>query len=73
MHGSTISIVYFEVFFLKIPTVKNFSPERITSNPYGGSIASIHTKIMNDLIIAVINKFFEFQNDRLKVIRIRYY
>ena len=31
----------------------------------------MHTKIMHDLTIAIINKCFEFQNDWLKIIRIR--
>ena len=37
-----------------------------------GSIAPIHTKIIYDLTISIINKCFEFQNDCLKIIRIRY-
>ena len=64
MCSSTISFVYFEVFFLKILTVKNFSP--------GGSIAPIYTKIIYDLTIAIINKCFEFPSDWLKIICIKY-
>ena len=67
---------------------KNFSPGGGYFLSYGGSIASIYTKIIynltiaivnecfefqNDfLIIAIINKCFEFQNYWLKIIRIRY-
>ena len=36
-------------------------------------MAPMHTKIMYDLTIVIINKYFEFQNDWLKIIRIRYY
>ena len=39
---------------------------------YGESIAPIYTKITNDLTIILINKCFEFQNNWLKMIRIRY-
>ena len=52
-------------FFLKIPMIKNFSPG-------GGSIAPIHTKIIYELTLASINKCFEFKNDWLKTIRMRY-
>ena len=37
-----------------------------------GSIAPICTKITYDLTIAIINKCFEFQNDWLKIIPVRY-
>ena len=41
---------------------KKFLPVGLFS-PLRGSIVPIYTKIMYDLIIAVINKYFEFQND----------
>ena len=69
----SISFASFGVFFQKITTVKNFFSGGVTSPPpCGGSIAPIHTKIMYDLTIAIINKCFEFQNDWLKMIPIRY-
>ena len=40
--------------------------------PVGGNIAPIRTKIIYDLTIAIINKCFEFQNDWLKIIPVRY-
>ena len=40
--------------------------------PCGGSNAPIYTKTIYDLTISVINKCFEFQNDRLKIICIKY-
>ena len=40
--------------------------------PCRGSIDPIRTKIIYDLTIAITNKYFEFQNDWLKIIRIRY-
>ena len=57
IYGSTISFAYFRVFFLKILMVKN-SP--------------IYTKNIYDLTTAIINKCFEFQNDWLKIIPVRY-
>ena len=63
MYGSTISFTYFEAFFLKIPMVKNFSPGEDYFPLQGGSIALIHTKNIYDLIVAILNKSFEFQND----------
>ena len=47
------------MFFLKIQTVKKFSPLR-------RSVAPIYTKIVYDLTIAIENKCFEFQNNCLK-------
>ena len=74
MYYSTISFAYFEVFFLKIPTVKSFSlGGGGVFPPKGGvlgRILPIHRKVMYGLTIATINKYFEFQNDRLKIIRI---
>ena len=61
------------MFFLKILTVKYFSPGGILPPPYGKSIAPIHTKIMYDLTIAIIDKCFEFQNNWFKIIRMGYY
>ena len=63
IYGSTISFAYFEMFFLKIPKVKNFCPP-----PKGGVIAPLYIKITYDLITAAINKCFKFQNDWLKII-----
>ena len=60
MYGSFVSFAYFDAFFLKIPKVK-----------IRGSIALIYTKNMYDITIAIIYKFFEFQNDWLEIIRIR--
>ena len=40
--------------------------------PYGESIVPNYTKIIHDFTIAIRNKLFEFQNDWLKIIRIRY-
>ena len=71
MYGLTISFTYFEVFFLKIPTVKNFSPAGLLLSPYGGSITLMYTNIMHDLTIAIINKCFEFENNWFKIICIR--
>ena len=66
-------ILHFEVFFLKIPMVKNFSVGGGgVPLPCGGSISPLCTKIMHDLTIANINKCFEFQKDWLKIIRTRY-
>ena len=68
MYGSTISFAYFEMFFLKTLMIKNFSPGGLLPPPppYRESIAPIHTKIIYDHTIAIINKYFEFQNDGLK-------
>ena len=73
MYGSTISFIYFQVFFLKIAAVKNFSLGTITS-PFSteGSIAPMYTKKISDLTIAIINKCIEFQNHWPKIICIRY-
>ena len=71
LRGSTIRFVYFEVFFLKILTVKKLSIRGLLP-PLRGNIAPIYPKIMYDLTIAIINKYFEIQNDWLKIIRIRY-
>ena len=46
---------------------QNFPPP-----PCKGSIAPIYTKNLYDLTIAIINKCFEFQNDWLKIIPVRY-
>ena len=70
MQGSTISFVYFEIFFLKIPTVKKFSPGGFLLPSTGRSIDPKYTKTINYLTIAIINKCFEFQNDWLKIIYI---
>ena len=67
IYGLAISFAYFEVFFLKILTVKNFSPRGVTSPPRGRDIAPIYTKNLYDLTIAIIKKCFEFQNDWLKI------
>ena len=51
-----LSFAYFEVFFLKIPTVRNFSPGwGGYSLPYGGSIAPVCTKVEYDLTVAIKN------------------
>ena len=66
MNGSTIIFVYFDMFFLKIPTVKNFSPV-LREN-----IAPIHAKIMYYLTIAITNKYLKFHNNWLKIIRLKH-
>ena len=43
---------------------KNVSP--------AGLLPPMHTKVIYDLTIAIINKYFEFQNDWLKIIPVRY-
>ena len=52
-------------------SLTNFSRGRFTS-PLRGSIAPVYTKNMYDLSVAIINKCFEFQNDRLQIICVRY-
>ena len=46
-----ISFAYFKVFFLKIPTVKNFSPRGGYFLRYGVGFTLIHTKIMYALLL----------------------
>ena len=72
MYGSTISFASFESFFLRSQAVKNFFPRWVIPSPYWESIVPIYTRFTYDLTIAIINKCFEFQNDYLKVIRIRH-
>ena len=55
MYGSIISFEFYDVFFLKIPTVKN-SPGGFTPPPNGPSIASMYANIIYDLTIAIISK-----------------
>ena len=69
IYGSTISFAYFQVFFLKILKVKNFSQLPLRTE-YGG--ICIHTKIIYDLTISIINKYFEFQNDWIEIIHNRW-
>ena len=38
----------------------------------GGIMTLIHTKIINDVTIDNINKYLEFHNDWLKIIRKKY-
>ena len=57
------------MFFPKILKGKVFLLKEAT---YPEGISSIYTKIIYYLIIAIINKCFEFQNDWLNVILIRY-
>ena len=74
MRGSNINFAYFEAFFLKISTVKKFSSPpggRVNFIPAGG-IVHVYTKFIYDLTNAIINKCFNYQNDWLKIIRIRY-
>ena len=65
----------FRVFWGVLPkntNCKKFLPPWGYLPPYVESIAPIYTKIIYDLTIAAINKYFEFQSDWLKIIRIRY-
>ena len=65
MYGSNISFAY--LFFgvlSKNTNGKKFLP--------WGVISPMHTKIGYYLTIAIINECFEFQNERLQIIRIRY-
>ena len=39
---------------------------------YGDNTSPICVKVIHDLTVAIINKCFEFQNDWLEIIRIRY-
>ena len=66
MYKSTISFAYFDAFFQKIPLSKNVSLRGV------GTIALMHTKIMYYLIIAIINKYFKYINDWIKIIHIRF-
>ena len=60
------------MFFLKISRIK-FSPwGGCYFHPCRGSIAPMYTKIIYGLTIAILYKCFGFQNDWLKIIRIRY-
>ena len=60
-YGSTISFAYFATFFLKIPTVKNFSRVEVTSPPpLRRNMAPRYTEIIYNLTNTIINKYFEF-------------
>ena len=73
MYDSTITFPYFEMFFLEILGKKISPPGWVyLPLPPGGSVALMYTKTIYDLIIAIINKHFEFQNDWLKIVRIRH-
>ena len=73
MYDLTIKYAYVVTYFLKIPTLKKFSPREGYFPSYWGSIAPMYcTKIVYDLTIANINKYFEFKNDWHKIIRFRY-
>ena len=52
--------------------VKKFFPGGVTPPPLREKYSPICTKIMYDLSTAIINKCFEFQNDWLKIIPVRY-
>ena len=72
MYVSTAAFEYFDVLFLKILTVKNFSPPaEVLPLPTEG-LLPVHIKIIHCIAVAAINKYFEFQNDWLKIIRIKY-
>ena len=77
MYGATTTFAYFELLFLKIPTVKNFSfggllPPLRGGGGGGGRISFMHAKIVYGLVIAILNKYFEFQNDWLKIFCFKY-
>ena len=56
-----VSFTYFEGFEESENTdAKKFLPWWWVSSPYRGTIAPIYTKIIYDLIIAIINKYFKF-------------
>ena len=61
-------------FFRKYQKV--FLPPKISFSggyfPLRERIAIMHIKITYDLSIAIINEYFEFQSDCLKIIHIRY-
>ena len=46
---------------------ENFLPRKGYFPTYRGSIAPIHTKIMYDFTIVIINKYFYLKNDWLKI------
>ena len=71
MSDSTISFVYFEVFFRNRPTIK-VSPAGGLLPPYGGSIAPMYTKITYYHTITIVNKRFKFQSNWLKKLSYRY-
>ena len=50
---------YFEIFFMKIPTVKNFSSWGGGNPPYWDSIAPMHTIYIYDLTILITDKCFK--------------
>ena len=58
----------FEVLFLKTPMIKISSPEEGFFSPTGEYISYIYK---NDFTTAIIDKCIKFQNDSLKIIRIR--
>ena len=61
------------VFFSENTNSKKFLPQGVYSPlPCERSIAPIYAKIIYDLTIAIIDKFFEFENDWIKIIRIKY-
>ena len=65
--SQSLVLPYFEVFSLKLSTGKNSSYP-----PIGRCTAPKHTKIIYDHTIAIINNFFKFHNDWLKIILIKY-
>ena len=60
-----ISFVYFEVFFMRIPTVKKFSSRRVSSST-GRVLPPKYTKIQKKTKIV-----YDLTIDWLKIIRIR--
>ena len=60
-YSSTISFAYFDMFFLKILTIKKFFPGSVTFPLLRTSIAPVYTKIMHYVTIAIINESLEFE------------